>query len=105
MVKTAGGTYYLFGTHGGIRMQSSQDRTHFVKAGEAFSAMPSWVSTYNKGDLWAPDVSSHNGRYWLYYAASTFGKNVSGLGLATRLDRRAGKLGRPGGRLPFPVHR
>ncbi len=34
MVKTVGGTYYLFGTHGGIRMQSSQDRTHFVRAGE-----------------------------------------------------------------------
>ena len=83
MVKSAGGSYYLFGTHGGIRMQSSQDRTHFVRAGEAFSVMPPWVSTYNKGDLWAPDVSYHNGTYWLYYAASTFGKNISAVGLAT----------------------
>ena len=83
MVKTAKGTYYLFGTHAGIRMQSSQDRTHFVKAGQALSAMPPWVSAYNKGDLWAPDVSYHNGTYWLYYAASTFGKNVSAVGLAT----------------------
>jgi len=86
MIKAANGTYYLFGTRGGIRMQSSQDRMQFVKAGEAFSASPAWASAYNKGnpgDLWAPDVSYHNGTYWLYFAASTFGKNLSAIGLAT----------------------
>jgi len=45
--------------------------------------MPPWASAYNHGDLWAPDVSTHNGKYLLYFAASTFGKNTSAIGLAT----------------------
>ncbi|MGA2184110.1 MAG: family 43 glycosylhydrolase [Bryobacteraceae bacterium] len=90
VVKAANGTYYLFGTHGGIRMQSSPDRTYFVRTSPALSAIPSWVSTYNKGDLWAPDVSYRDGKYWLYYAASTFGKNVSAIGLATSLTAAPG---------------
>ena len=32
---------------------------------------------------WAPDVTYVNGRYLLYYSASSFGKCVSGIGLAT----------------------
>jgi arabinan endo-1,5-alpha-L-arabinosidase len=59
------------------------DRIHFTAAGDAFSVMPPWVSTYTHGDLWAPDVSEHNGRYLLYYAASSWGKNTSAIGLAT----------------------
>jgi arabinan endo-1,5-alpha-L-arabinosidase len=45
--------------------------------------MPAWTAAYAKGDLWAPDVSYHNAKYWLYYAASSFGKNTSAIGLAT----------------------
>jgi arabinan endo-1,5-alpha-L-arabinosidase len=33
--------------------------------------------------LWAPDISFFNNRWHLYYAASTFGKNHSAIGLAT----------------------
>jgi arabinan endo-1,5-alpha-L-arabinosidase len=35
-------------------------------------------------NLWAPDISSFGGVYHLYYAASTFGTNVSCIGHATR---------------------
>ncbi|MGA3026879.1 MAG: family 43 glycosylhydrolase [Bryobacteraceae bacterium] len=83
MIRTADGTWYLFGTHGGIRISSSVDRVHFTTAGQALSPIPSWVSAYNRGDLWAPDVSGRGGRYWLYYAASRFGVNTSAIGLAT----------------------
>nr|MDT0666810.1 arabinan endo-1,5-alpha-L-arabinosidase [Micromonospora sp. DSM 115978] len=39
---------------------------------------------YNSsGDVWAPDVSYHNGRVWMYYSASSFGSNRSAIGLAT----------------------
>ena len=34
-------------------------------------------------DLWAPDISYFNGKYHLYYAASIFTTNESGIGLAT----------------------
>lgn len=88
MVKTASGTYYAFSTTlsgTNLQMRSSTDRTHFTDAGRVFSTIPSWTNTYNGGNgvLWAPDVSFHNGKYWLYYAASTFGSQKSAIGLAT----------------------
>jgi arabinan endo-1,5-alpha-L-arabinosidase len=83
VIRAGDGLYYVFGTHALIRISSSADRIHFTAAGGAFSAMPAWASAYNHGDLWAPDVSTHNGKYLLYYAASTFGKNTSAIGLAT----------------------
>ena len=35
------------------------------------------------GNFWAPDVIYFNGQYHLYYAVSTFGSQVSAIGLAT----------------------
>src|SRR5437588_495331 len=89
MIRTTNGTYYVFSTTitggRGIEMRSSTDRIHFTDAGNAFATIPSWTNTYNKGSgsLWAPDISYHNGKYWLYYAASSFGSNNSAIGLAT----------------------
>jgi arabinan endo-1,5-alpha-L-arabinosidase len=34
-------------------------------------------------ELWAPDISYFDGQYHLYYAFSAFGKNTSGIALAT----------------------
>jgi len=36
-----------------------------------------------RDDIWAPDVSFHNGLYYAYYSVSTFGSQDSGIGLAT----------------------
>jgi len=91
MTRTAAGTYYLFGTHRGVLISSSPDRVHFTSAGQAFTAPPAWVSAYNpRGDLWAPDVSRHHGRYLLYYTASRFGTQNSAIGLATSRDASPG---------------
>jgi arabinan endo-1,5-alpha-L-arabinosidase len=91
MIRTADGTYYLFGTHQGLLMQSSPDRIHFTNVGQALSAIPAWTSAYSPAhDLWAPDISFHNGVYWLYYAASGFGNNVSAIGLATSFSAAPG---------------
>ena len=47
--------------------------------------MPDWAKTATgASNLWAPDISYFGGVYHLYYAASTFGKNVSCIGQATR---------------------
>jgi arabinan endo-1,5-alpha-L-arabinosidase len=90
MIKTSSGTYYVFSTSlanppVGIEMRSSTDRIHFTDAGAAFSTIPSWISTYDGGNngMWAPDVSYHNGTYYMYYAVSTSGSHVSAIGLAT----------------------
>src|SRR6185295_8009522 len=51
-----------------------------------FDKAPDWavktVPGYT-GHTWAPDISYHNGQYYLYYAVSAFGKNTSCIGLAT----------------------
>jgi len=81
----AGSTYYVFSTHGTLHAHMSTDRVNFSDDGYALSALPTWTNTYTaaSGDLWAPDASVHNGAYWLYYAASTFGSTNSAIGLAT----------------------
>jgi arabinan endo-1,5-alpha-L-arabinosidase len=38
-----------------------------------------------KGHVWAPDISQHDGRYYLYYSISAFGKNTSCIGVATNV--------------------
>ncbi len=81
----AGSSYYLFSTHGSIHAHQSSDRVNFSDDGYALSSLPPWSNAYtgSSGDLWAPDASAHNGEYWLYYAASTFGSANSAIGLAT----------------------
>jgi arabinan endo-1,5-alpha-L-arabinosidase len=91
LLKTTAGNYYLFGTHGGILMSASPDRVHFTAAGQAFATIPAWTAHYSPArDLWAPDVSYHDGTYWMYYAASGFGSNVSAIGVATSTDASPG---------------
>jgi arabinan endo-1,5-alpha-L-arabinosidase len=84
MLKVAS-TYYLFSTHGLIHAHTSPDRENFSDDGYALASLPDWTNAYTgaSGDLWAPDASAHNGVYWLYYAASTFGSINSAIGLAT----------------------
>lgn len=84
MMRTANGTYYLYSTHDLIQMRTSTDRVHFSRSGSAFTSALTWSSTYGTTtDLWAPDVSYHNGKYWMYYAVSSFGSNNSAIGVAT----------------------
>jgi arabinan endo-1,5-alpha-L-arabinosidase len=84
LLKTAT-SYALFSTHGTIHAHVSTDGINFSDDGYALSALPAWTNAYtaSSGDLWAPDASAHNGTYWLYFAASTFGSANSALGLAT----------------------
>jgi arabinan endo-1,5-alpha-L-arabinosidase len=84
MIRTFWG-YALFSTHSAIHEHVSLDRVHFFDAGTALPAVPAWTAdeTLGSGDLWAPDVSWRNGKFWLYYAASSFGSANSAIGLAT----------------------
>jgi arabinan endo-1,5-alpha-L-arabinosidase len=81
-----GNTYYLFCTGMGITVYSSTDKRNWQKENPVFDAPPAWaVEAVNgfKGHIWAPDISFHNGEYYLYYSISSFGKNTSCIGLAT----------------------
>lgn len=80
------GTYYLFTTGSGIAVWSSPDMKNWSRQKAVFDTPPQWaVETVPgfKGHIWAPDISLHNGTYYLYYSISAFGKNTSAIGLAT----------------------
>lgn len=81
-----GDKYYLFCTGVGIAVWSSKDLKTWRKEAPVFAEAPQWaVDTIPcfKGHIWAPDISYHNGQYYLYYAVSAFGKNTSAIGVAT----------------------
>lgn len=83
-----GDTYYLFATGRGISVWSSTDMKQWKREKPVFEEPPHWtvqaVPTF-KGHFWAPDISYHNGLYYLYYSVSAFGKNTSCIGVATNV--------------------
>jgi arabinan endo-1,5-alpha-L-arabinosidase len=82
-----GSTYWVFGTGPGIPSFSSPDRVRWTFRGPVHAAPPAWVKdTVPKntdGFFWAPDVRYVGQKYYLYYSVSSFGSNVSAIGLAT----------------------
>jgi arabinan endo-1,5-alpha-L-arabinosidase len=93
MVKGPDGTYLLAATAPGIDLRTSTDRTKFTYTGKAFPTGLSATDAYtgvSNGNLWAPDLSYHNGKYYLYFAASSFGKNSSAIFLATSTTGKPG---------------
>jgi arabinan endo-1,5-alpha-L-arabinosidase len=84
MVKV-NGTYYLLSTGTGLEIRTSTDRTAFRRTGSVWPNGAPWAHPFTGGSdvLWAPDISFHNGQFYLYYAASTFGSRNSAIFLAT----------------------
>jgi arabinan endo-1,5-alpha-L-arabinosidase len=82
----AGDTYYLFSTGAAVPFRCSPDMKTWEICGRVFSLLPpTWARELvpKVGDLWAPDIVFHNGKYYLYYSASSFGVNTSAIGLVT----------------------
>jgi arabinan endo-1,5-alpha-L-arabinosidase len=78
--------YYIFCTGWGITVWSSADMKNWKKEKPVFDKAPEWAVRLIpdfKGHIWAPDISFHNGKFYLYYSVSAFGKNTSCIGLAT----------------------
>lgn len=78
-------TWYLFCTGQGISMWSTKDMNNWKQEKQVFDSLPWAVRTIPgfRNHVWAPDISYHNGLYYLYYAVSAFGKNTSCIGVAT----------------------
>jgi arabinan endo-1,5-alpha-L-arabinosidase len=86
VVVKEGRRYYLFVTGPGIPFRSSPDLQHWGPVGKVFDTPPDWAPKTIVGfreHIWAPDVSFFGGKWHLYYAVSTFGKNRSAIGHAT----------------------
>ena len=80
-----GDTFYLFATGNGISSWSSKDMKNWQNLKPVFAQPPAWaVKTVPsfKGHIWAPDISFHNGQFYLYYSVSAFEKNTSAIGVA-----------------------
>jgi arabinan endo-1,5-alpha-L-arabinosidase len=86
-------TYYVFSTGilrnpddpGGIYVRRSTGTLagRWESMGEI--AVPEWTRAYNHNHLWAPDVVRRGDTYYLYYAASSFGRNTSAIGVASTM--------------------
>jgi len=81
-----GARFYIFGTGIGIRTKSSPDLREWIPGNAVFDVPPAWTTNavpgFN-GYFWAPDIVRVNGKIFLYYSASTWGKKTSAIGLAT----------------------
>lgn len=89
-----GDTYYLFSTGRGIPFYTSKDLQNWKTAGRVFPTDPTWtkeVAPGFDGNIWAPDVIEHGGKFYLFYSISAPGKNTSAIGLTinTTLDPSA----------------
>jgi arabinan endo-1,5-alpha-L-arabinosidase len=86
-----GATWHVFSTDrsatqgGFIPERCSTDKIAMTDCGYVFGALPSWVAAAVPlaTEVWAPDVSYFDGVYHLYYSVSSFGSNVSAIGMAT----------------------
>jgi arabinan endo-1,5-alpha-L-arabinosidase len=85
--------YYLFCTGRGISVFSSENMLDWKPLNPVFDKPPQWALNAVpgfRGHIWAPDISYHNGKYYLYYSVSAFGKNTSCIGLATNSSLNPG---------------
>lgn len=83
-------TYYVFSTDArvggpatpGIQVRKSKDLIYWEFVGQALKGIPEEAKKWSHAQgIWAPDVTKVGEEYYLYYCASTFGKNRSYIGL------------------------
>lgn len=79
VIRAGDGFYYAYGTQttlrGGtadsvtlnIQVLRSPDLVRWTRAGDALPTKPRWA--HRTQNFWAPHVSEHRGRYYLYYSA------------------------------------
>jgi arabinan endo-1,5-alpha-L-arabinosidase len=86
------GKYVAFGTgesgryRGAIRIKASPDGLNWTDAGAIGKGTPKWATAtlgYQPVSVWAPSISRRASTFFLYYSLSSFGSNVSAIGLMT----------------------
>ncbi len=79
--------YWVFYTGRGVPSYHSKDLVKWEAGPAVFTNAPDWIAQAVPANrwmyYWAPDVIHLNDHYLLYYAASSFDKNRSAIGLAT----------------------
>jgi hypothetical protein len=79
--------FWVFYTGPGVPSWHSKDLVTWERGPRVFAQAPAWVAdavpAFRGRGFWAPDITHQGDRYLLYYAASTFGRNGSAIGLAS----------------------
>lgn len=84
-----GSRYYYFSTGSSatspILSRTSTNLSSWSSGSTVFSTKPAWTTTAvpNASNFWAPEISYFAGQYHLYYSVSSFGTQVSAIGMAT----------------------
>lgn len=84
-----GSRYYYFSTGSSasspILSRTSTNLSSWSSGATVFSTKPAWTTSAvpNATNFWAPEVKYFNGLYHLYYSVSSFGTQVSAIGMAT----------------------
>ena len=84
VIAKQGDNWYIFYTGVGLIMKKSEDGVTWKDLGPIFHTTPKWFREYvpnARNSIWAPDISYYKGIYYLYYSVSSFGKNISVIGL------------------------
>lgn len=83
------GKYYMYSTGVGIASWWSEDMLHWNFLTPVFKKIPAWckeeVPKFRR-NIWAPDISFHHEKYYLYYSISSFASNRSAIGVATNVS-------------------
>lgn len=83
-IRNENGTYTLLLTNNMLQVQQSTNMLNYSNKNRIFNSLPSWVSSegISATDVWAPQITYRDGKYWCYYTVSSFGSNNSAIGLA-----------------------
>ena len=71
---------------GTVRTKTSPDGFVWQEAGALPGGLPEWIAEelgYTPKNLWAPSIFEQDGTHYLYYSASSFGRNDSAIGVMT----------------------
>lgn len=79
VVKGKDGYFYVYATGDVVPIRRSKNLVDWDSVGNAFRQKPSWK---NAGGIWAPEVKYVDGKYYMYYAFSTWGDPNPGIGVA-----------------------
>lgn len=79
-----GDFFYAFSTGPGLTMYQSTDRVNWKRIGRILETEPEWAQSVApgfNGHFWAPDIIEKDGKFYVFYSVSAFGKNTSGMGV------------------------
>ena len=71
---------------GAIKLKTSPDGINWTNAGAIGKGVPKWTQQengYKSLNIWAPTAVKHGDRWYLYYSVSSFGLQISSIGLMT----------------------